>query len=66
MSLELILRDTITRADMAKILGGNVDTSDTTPIDLTTNADQFRMQTIIFNTAIEVFDRMNPKWPGSK
>ncbi|WP_334140609.1 hypothetical protein, partial [Methanothrix soehngenii] len=64
--LELVLRETITRADMAKILGGNVDTSETTPIDLTTIADQFRMQKIIFNTAIEVFDRMNPKWPGSK
>ena len=64
--LELILRETITRADMAKILGGNVDTSDTTAIDLTTIADQFRMQKIIFNTAIEVFERMNPKWPGSK
>jgi hypothetical protein len=64
--LELILRETITRADMAKILGSNVDTSETTPIDLTTIADQFRMQKIIFNTAIEVFERMNPKWPGSK
>lgn len=64
--LELILRDTIMTVEMAKTLGVHAEGSETTLIDLSTIAEQIRMQKIIFNTAIEVFDRMKPKWPGSK
>lgn len=64
----LVLKATETRiiAELAPLLDGKPDVTKITTIDLQKLADKFRMQKIIFDTAIEVFDQIKPSWKGSK
>ena len=64
--LEIKIQDTLTRADLAKILEGKPDTSDISQIDLSSLGLRLRMQKIIFIAASEIFDQMRPDWKGSK
>jgi len=65
--LTLDISDTITRAELARIIGGNADLTSISEIDLRNLAEKFRMQRIVFETARDVFDRMKPDdWKGDK
>lgn len=64
--LEIKIRDTLTKAELAKILEGKPDTTDISQIDLTSLGLRLRMQKIIFIAASEIFDQMRPSWKGSK
>jgi type III restriction enzyme len=64
--LEIQANETLTRAEMAKILDGKPDITDLTQIDLEELGRKFRMQRIIFETASEIFDQMNPGWKANK
>lgn len=45
---------------------GKPDVSRISEIDLDDLARRFRMQTIVFQTAREVFDQMAPTWSGGR
>lgn len=64
--LEIKIRDTLTKAELAKILEGKPDTTDISQIDLASLGLRLRMQKIIFIAASEIFDQMRPSWKGSK
>ena len=64
--LEIKIRDTLTKAELAKILEGKPDTTDISQIDLASLGLRLRMQKIIFIAASEIFDQMKPSWKGSK
>ena len=65
--LTLDISDTITKAELARIIGGNADLTSISEIDLRNLAEKFRMQRIVFETARDVFDRMKPDdWKGDK
>ncbi len=66
-TLEIKMRDTLTKADLAKILEGKPDTTDISQLyDLASLGLRLRMQKIIFIAASEIFDQMQPSWKGSK
>jgi len=64
----LVLRaqDTATLAELAPLLDGKPDVTQITTIDLQKLADKFRMQKIIFETAKEVYEQIQPSWSGNK
>lgn len=64
----LVLRaqDTATLAELAPLLDGKPDISKITTIDLQNLASKFRMQKIIFDTAKEVYEQVQPSWNGNK
>jgi len=65
--LTLDISDTITKAELARIIGGNADLTSISEIDLRNLAEKFRMQRIVFETARDVFDQMKPdNWKGDK
>ncbi len=64
----LVLRaqDTPMLAELAPLLDGKPDISKITTIDLQNLASKFRMQKIIFDTAKEVYEQVQPSWNGNK
>jgi len=64
--LELRAAETAIRAEMAAVVEGKPDVSKLTEIDLAELAERFRLQKIVFETARDVFDQMQPKWKGTK
>ncbi len=64
----LVLKASETKniAELAPIIDGKPDVTRIKTIDLQNLANTFRMQKIIFDTAIEVFDQIKPSWKGSK
>jgi type III restriction enzyme len=64
--LELRASETAIRAEMAAVVEGKPDVSKLTEIDLAELAERFRLQKIVFETARDVFDQMQPKWKGTK
>ncbi len=64
--LGLPATDTPTLAQLAPVIEGKPDVSRITEIDLDDLARRFRMQTIVFETARDVFDQMAPTWAGSR
>ncbi len=58
--------DTVTLAQLAPVVEGKPDVSRISEIDLDDLARRFRMQTIVFQTARDEFDRMAPTWTGSR
>ncbi|MDF0592210.1 DEAD/DEAH box helicase family protein [Methanotrichaceae archaeon M04Ac] len=65
--LTLDISDTITKAELARIIGGNADLTNISEIDLRALAEKFRMQRIVFETARDVYDQMKPDdWKGDK
>ncbi len=64
--LRLEASDTVTLAQLAPVVEGKPDVSRISEIDLDDLARRFRMQTIVFQTARDVFDQMAPTWNGSR
>ncbi|HET9178301.1 MAG TPA: DEAD/DEAH box helicase family protein [Terriglobia bacterium] len=65
--LELDALDTATLAEMAPVVEGRPDVTQLTEINLRELAQKRgRWQTIIFRTAQEVYDQMEPTWTGNK
>jgi type III restriction enzyme len=64
--LRIEAAETATLAQLAPVVEGKPDVSRITEIDLEDLARRFRMQTIVFETARDVFDQMAPTWQGSR
>jgi type III restriction enzyme len=64
--LSLDATETPTLAQLAPIVEGKPDVSRITEIDLEDLARRFRMQTVVFETARDVFDQMAPTWRGTR
>jgi type III restriction enzyme len=64
--LRLHSHETPMRAEIAPTVAGKFDLSRLSPIELESLGQRFRMQTIAFQTAAQVFDQMAPGWPGGR
>ncbi|MCX5885581.1 MAG: DEAD/DEAH box helicase family protein [Proteobacteria bacterium] len=64
--LELNAYETVTLAELAPIIEGKPDVTKISEIDLKGLAQKFRQQKIIFETARDIYDQMQPTWKGSK
>jgi type III restriction enzyme len=64
--LELDAADIRQISDLAPVVDGKPDITKMSSIDLTEFARKFRTQKIIFETALGVFDQMQPTWAGNK
>ena len=53
-------------AELAPVLEGKPDVSEINRIELERLAGEFRTQRIIFETARDVFDQMQPAWKGNR
>ena len=58
--------DTPTNAEVAAILEGKPNMEALSKIDLEELGRKHRLQTIVFKTARDVFDQMQPTWKGSR
>ncbi|MEK6323057.1 MAG: DEAD/DEAH box helicase family protein [Acidobacteriota bacterium] len=65
-ALTLDASATATLAELAPVVEGKPDVSKVSEIDLEDLAKKFRMQKIIFETARDVYDLMNPNWNGNR
>ncbi len=63
--LILNAEDTRLRADLAPILDGETDLTKCTEIDLEKLEAELRMQRIVFETAVQVFDLMKSAWQNA-
>jgi type III restriction enzyme len=66
MPLELDAYNTATLAELAPIVEGKPDVSRISTIQLQELGLKFRTQKIIFETARDIYDQMNPSWKGNK
>jgi type III restriction enzyme len=64
--LSIEAAQTVTLAELAPVVEGKPDVSRVSEIDLDGLARRFRMQTIVFEAARDVFDQMAPSWTGSR
>ena len=64
--LELNASQTAQLAELAPIVDGKPDESNISRIDLENLAREYRTQKIIFETARDIFDQMQPTWPGNR
>ena len=64
--LRLEASDTVTLAQLAPVVEGKPDVSRISEIDLDDLARRFRMQTIVFQTALAEFEQMAPTWTGGR
>ncbi|MBN1831240.1 MAG: hypothetical protein JW896_03940 [Deltaproteobacteria bacterium] len=64
--LELSAYDTAKLAELAPIIEGKPDVTRISTIDLEDLGKKFRMQKIIFETARDIFDQMQPDWPANR
>jgi len=64
--LVLNAADTVKLVELAPIIAGKPDLTQLADIDLEDLGKRFRLQKIIFETARDVYDQMNPGWQGSK
>jgi len=64
--LMLNASDTPQLAELAATIDGKPDWSKITEINLLKLENEFRLQRIIFRTAVEVFEEMKPGWKGNK
>jgi type III restriction enzyme len=64
--LELDASDTATIAEIAPVIDGKADVTRVSDITLHELGTKFRMQKIIFETARDVYDQMQPSWKGSR
>jgi type III restriction enzyme len=64
----LILRasDSTTHAEIAPILAGKADVTQISEIELADLGRRLRLQKIVFEAAVEVYDQMQPTWKGSR
>ena len=61
--LELDASQTAQFAELAPIVDGKPDVTNIKNIDLEALANEYRTQRIVFETARDVFDQMQPGWP---
>ncbi|MCL6613238.1 MAG: DEAD/DEAH box helicase family protein [Firmicutes bacterium] len=64
--LELDATETAQVAELAPIIDGKPDVEHISTIELERLAREFRAQRIIFETARDVFDQMQPEWKGNR
>jgi type III restriction enzyme len=64
--LDLNAAETATLAELAPTVDGKPDVTKISEINLEQLGQKRRMQTIIFETATDVYDEMKPKWKGGK
>ncbi|MER3486399.1 MAG: type III restriction endonuclease subunit R, partial [Chloroflexota bacterium] len=64
--LELDATSTPQLAELAPIVEGKPDVTQITPIDLDHLAREMRLQRVIFETARDVFDQLQPAWRGAR
>ena len=64
--LELDPKRTIQLAELAPVVEGKPDITKISPIQLENLAREFRTQRIVFETAADVYDRMQADWQGSR
>ncbi|HEV2380126.1 MAG TPA: DEAD/DEAH box helicase family protein [Terriglobia bacterium] len=64
--LEIDALKTATLAEMAPLIEGRPDVARLTEINLQDLARKFRTQKIVFETARDVYDQMQPNWKGNK
>jgi type III restriction enzyme len=64
--LELHASDIIELAELAPTIDGKPDLENIKTIDLEQLAGRMRTQKVIFETAVDVFERVRPGWKGSK
>lgn len=57
--------ENVTQAEMAAIIDGKPNPAVLSEIDMKEIADQYRVQSIIFETAKRIFNREKPNWKGS-
>jgi len=64
--LELDAYQTATLAELAPVVEGKPDVTKITEITLEELGIKFRLQKIIFETARDIYDQMQPSWKGNK
>jgi type III restriction enzyme len=64
--LRLAAHETATIAELAPTVDGKPDPTRIDEIRLEELGRRYRMQTIVFHAAAEVFDQVKPGWPGSR
>ena len=64
--LELNAIHTPSLAELAPIVDGKPDYSQVSSIDLEELAKQSRTQTVVFRTAREIYDQIQPSWSGNR
>ncbi len=64
--LDLNAADTATIAQLSPVLAGKPVEKIIAEIGLDKLADEFRMQKIVFETARDIYDQMQPTWTGSR
>ena len=64
--LPLNASDTALRAELAAVVEGKPNLSQLSEIDLEKLGRLFRLQKVMFETAAEVFDQIQPTWSGAK
>lgn len=65
-TLVLDANETAMKVDLAPIVDGKPDWSKISAIDLEALGKQYRTQRIVFETARDVYDQMQPSWRGNK
>ena len=64
--LELNAAEAITEAELAPMLEGKPNLASLSEIELRQLEGKLRMQRIVFQTAVNVYDQMRPDWKGAK
>lgn len=64
--LHLAAHETIQLAEVAPTVDGKADPTRINQITLEELGRRNRLQTVVFKTAAEVFDLVNPGWPGTR
>ena len=64
--LTLDARQTATLAELAPVVEGKPDITKITEITLEELGIRFRLQKIIFETARDIYDQMQPSWEGEQ
>ncbi len=64
--LEINSADIATVAELAPVVDGKPDITRLSEIDLESLGKKFRMQKVVFETARDIYDQMNPGWKGNK
>jgi type III restriction enzyme len=65
-SLEIDASNTVELAELAPVIEGKPDLSRISEIDLEELGKTFRMQKVVFETARDIYDQMQPTWKGNK
>jgi type III restriction enzyme len=64
--LEINTADIATVAELAPVVDGKPDITRLSAIDLEALGKKFRLQKVVFETARDIYDQMQPGWKGNK